>query len=285
MRKIFHMIADFLVRVLGAQRANRLTCNLWPKLSPIYQLESGGVKYRFHCPNGTTLWRAKTLLTKEPETIDWISTFAPGEVFFDIGANVGLYTIYAAKRGVEVLAFEPEAQNYALLNRNVHLNGLGNTATCLNLALSDRPGLDYLYLSELKPGESLHNFGECVDWHHKQFQPSYRQGVLAHSIDSFLSAFPERFPAHIKIDVDGAELKIIKGAENTLNDPRLKSLLIEINEELAADLEIAETLLRAGFKMSRRAQAQMFNGGEYGKLYNCIFLRESFPRVARTAPQ
>jgi hypothetical protein len=76
-------------------------------------------------PNTRALWRVETLFSKEPDTIEWIASFAPDEVLADIGANVGMYTIWAAKtRGTRVFAFEPEAQNYALLNCNIHANGL-----------------------------------------------------------------------------------------------------------------------------------------------------------------
>ena len=79
--------------------------------------------YSFVCPNRTVSWRVTTFLTKEPETIEWIDTFAPGDVLFDIGANIGCYSIYAASRSVRVMAFEPESQNYALINQNIFLNG------------------------------------------------------------------------------------------------------------------------------------------------------------------
>lgn len=272
-RKMFDLVADSVVRGFGLSRANGLTCNILPKVVPTYRAENKGVSCIFHCPNSVALWRAKTLFTKEPETIDWIDTFQPGDVFFDIGANVGSYSVYAAKRGVDVVAFEPESQNYALLNRNIYLNALAERAMCLNIALSDRAGLDYLYLSDFSAGEALHNYGERLDWRHESFEPSYRQGVIAYSLDSFLSAFPERFPAHIKIDVDGAELKIVCGAEKTLRDKRLKSLLVEVNEGLPADLELVELVKAAGFRIERRAHAPMFDHGEYKGLYNYVFVR------------
>jgi len=57
----------------------------------LIKTECGGVK--FAVPNSVTGWRAQTLFTKEPDTIAWIREFEPGEVFVDIGANVGMYAI------------------------------------------------------------------------------------------------------------------------------------------------------------------------------------------------
>src|SRR6516225_6500482 len=50
----------------------------------------------FYCLGDLALWRARTLLAKEPETIEWIDSFRAGDVFWDVGANVGLYSLYAA---------------------------------------------------------------------------------------------------------------------------------------------------------------------------------------------
>ena len=57
--------------------------------------------------NRPSAGRAATMLTKQPATIEWIDRFQPGSVFWDIGANVGVYTLYAALRGdTRVVAFE-----------------------------------------------------------------------------------------------------------------------------------------------------------------------------------
>src|SRR6516225_6093965 len=63
--------------------------------------------------------RAGSVLSKEPDTIRWIDSFEPNDVFWDIGANVGVFSLYAARRKVRVLAFEPSAGNYMILCRNV----------------------------------------------------------------------------------------------------------------------------------------------------------------------
>ena len=82
------------------------------------------------------------MYTKEKDTIAWIDSMQPGETFIDIGANMGIYTIYAAKRGLKVIAFEPEAQNYALLCRSIMINELDVQAYCV--ALSDEWKADSL---------------------------------------------------------------------------------------------------------------------------------------------
>ena len=63
--------------------------------------------------------RAKTFLTKEPDTIEWIEKFNEKDVFLDVGANIGIYSLYAAKKVSKVWALEPESLNYAMLNLNI----------------------------------------------------------------------------------------------------------------------------------------------------------------------
>ena len=104
------------------------------------------------------LWRCRTYETKEPETLDWIDGFSKEDVLFDIGANIGLYSLYAGKRGVRVYSFEPEGQNYAGLAHNCLNNKLSNvTPYCM--ALAEREHFDLLFVTSTNPGDSQHNLG------------------------------------------------------------------------------------------------------------------------------
>ena len=97
-----------------------LTLEEYERLNPTCEVahESGAVRYL--TPSSHLKWRVDSLFEKEPSTIAWIARFRRDEILVDVGANVGMYTVWAAKtRGVRVYAFEPEAQNYALLNRKM----------------------------------------------------------------------------------------------------------------------------------------------------------------------
>lgn len=274
-KTIFDAAAGAFVAALGLERATRLSCGLAEKIAPVYRIERGELRLLLDCPNELTRSRAETYFDKEPETLEWIDGFAKGEVLFDVGANVGLYTLYAAARGAKVYAFEPESQNYALLNRNVFLNGLGDRITALNVALSDKDALGALNLPRFYAGSALNNFGENLNWKRERYEPAFRQGVIAFSLDSFLERHPEAFPAHLKIDVDGAEIKIVLGAEKTLRDPRLKSMLVEINEDLPEDVAIVEKAAAAGLRVLHKKHSDMIARSEFGRLYNYVFVRSS----------
>ena len=83
------------------------------------------IKLNFTVPNTLNKYRIDTYSTKEPETLEWIDAISEGSILWDIGANVGLYSCYAAKaRNCQVFAFEPSVFNLELLARNLFINGL-----------------------------------------------------------------------------------------------------------------------------------------------------------------
>lgn len=271
-RRFFDFIADIAIKALWLNRATRFCCSFLGRVDPIFTAENQGIKYFFSCPNDIVRWRAETYFTKEPETIEWLGTFKTGDVLFDIGANIGLYSIYAAKKGIDVIAFEPESQNFALLNKNVYLNKCWNKVMCLNVALSDNNTCGYLYLPQFLAGGSINCFGSPLDEQGRPFNPIFKQGVISYTLDSFVlrSKF---FPTHIKIDVDGREPKIINGSAETLKDSRLRSVLIELNEELPEHMELTKKMLKSGFRLQQKRHAEMFDDGRYSKIFNYIFVR------------
>ena len=221
------------------------------------------------------LWRADTFTTKEPDTLEWIDTFVrAGDVFYDVGANIGQYSLYAAKRlggQVVVLAFEPEALNFAKLNKNIRLNGLGEAITPYCLAISDEMALDYFYAKAFAPGAALHALGRPITQGDVPFEPQHRQGVMAVSLDDLTGRFSLPFPNHLKIDVDGLEDRIVAGAGQTLVDPRLRSVLIEVymHQDVAARIE--QAFFGRGFRLHNAAQVDY----RPGIVQNLIFVKAS----------
>lgn len=82
----------------------------------------GAVVLKLAHPNPQIRSRNNTFSSKEPETLSWIDSFAAKDVLWDVGANVGLYSVYAGLRGVIVYAFEPSVFNLEFLVRNIHAN-------------------------------------------------------------------------------------------------------------------------------------------------------------------
>ena len=98
-----------------------------------------GYELKFASPNPLTLWRANTFASKEPETLAWIDGMCREDVLWDIGANVGLYTVYAAKTRVKsVFSFEPSIFNLELLGRNCSVNKVEDKVVIFPIALLNK---------------------------------------------------------------------------------------------------------------------------------------------------
>ena len=238
-----------------------LTLEQYEALNPRCQLEYEGLTVQYSTPTTFTKWRVDTFFEKEPSTVEWLASFAPGAVLVDVGANVGMYTVWAAvTRGARVFAFEPESQNYALLNRNILLNGVSSTVTAYCVGLSDKSGLSVLHMADMRIGGSCHALGEALDYAHQPLQAQFVQGSVAATIDELVADGALPVPHHIKIDVDGFEPKVVAGARATLADTRLKSLLVETNGNLEDHRAMVAQLEGAGFRYDpaqvRRAERQ-----------------------------
>ena len=124
--------------------------------------------------------RFSQLERSEPDTIAWIDNFTNDPiVFWDIGANMGVYSLYAALRpNVQVLAFEPGAASYWALNRNIELNGMDDRITALPAALCGDTKIDKLNMANTDPGGSKHGFGVMVDQLDNVIGVKFRQGGI-----------------------------------------------------------------------------------------------------------
>lgn len=270
-QKIFDVISFPVVLILNI--AIRPSVRLVEKLHPIYTVMVGNSTIKYECVSLVTLWRAKTLLTKEPDTIEWINSFGSGELLYDIGANVGMYSIYAASKGIKVIAFEPESQNYAQLNRNIFLNQVQDRVTGLSIAVGETSAIDHLFLSAFTVGGAVNNLGNSIDYNHQPMKSAFKQGVLSMSLDDLIEKYSLPIPNHIKIDIDGLESKVIFGAKKTLGHVELKSVLIELNDNLPEDANIVKILQNNKFTLKGKYHAPMFDLTEFKNIYNYIFVR------------
>ena len=144
----------------------------------------------FCCPTARALLDPLNFPGDEPETVAWIDDFiGDGEVMWDIGANIGLYALYAALGpGIRVLAFEPGAQSFAALMKNIELNAMDDRIAAYCLAFDEATGLDVLHMMHTGAGHSMHAFGaaEAADW---PMAPTFSQPTLGFTIDDFRRIF------------------------------------------------------------------------------------------------
>jgi FkbM family methyltransferase len=216
--------------------------------------------------------------TREPETLAWIDGFETPCRFWDIGANIGVFSIYSGLRAeMEVHAFEPAAASYAALCRNIEANRLDDRVSAYCVALGNRTELGRLHLSGTNAGSVFNAFESTQDCFGNEITPVFRQGTIGFSIDDFRRQFALPAPNYLKIDVDSIEERILEGGRQTLRDTELRSVLIEL--EAAQTLRndrLIEALEAAGFRLALRGKHNQ------GGVINGIF-RRAAARVALDA--
>lgn len=230
-----------------------------------------GHNITFMTPNKQCAWRVSSLDTKEPDTIAWLMGMRSGETLWDVGANMGQYSLIAAKLGLKVHAFEPESQNFALLCRNIGINNLGEVVTAWPQALSDASGFDYFYVQSLQVGGSCSSYGASVNFHLQEKQYAVKQGASAITGDEFSDKYGP--PTHIKIDVDGLEHKVLAGMGGTL--PIVRSVLVEVNTALPEHMNIYGLMEDHGlFPDVETANTARRKDGAFEGIGNVIFYRK-----------
>ncbi len=238
-------------------------------------------KIHFFIPNQLTEHRVNTLFSKEPETIDWINSFDVNKkkiTFWDIGANIGLFSIYAAIKHLncEIVSFEPSTSNLRCLSRNISINNLDDRIKIFTNPLSNSDN-KFLKLNENQfyEGGALNAFGEEINFEGKKFQPSNRYSVMGKTINSILKNKILDIPNYIKIDVDGIEHLILEGSNEFLNNEKLLSLSIEINENYKVQYDkVLATMKFHNFKILHKKQNKNLHKSEHhSKSFNYIFIR------------
>jgi FkbM family methyltransferase len=142
------------------------------------------------------------------------------------------------------------------------------------MALSNEIAFNAIYLSQFMEGGSCHNFKEKLDFKHEVLSPEFSQGCFSLTLDYLIEQKWIPVPQHIKIDVDGIEHKILEGAKNTLKNPAIQSLLVELNTDLLPHRQMIELMKENGFICSRSRANQEESESPFKAVVNYIFFRE-----------
>ena len=210
-------------------------------------------KITFFCPSPQSFGRVQSLYKREPETLNWINNFLPNNSenigFWDIGANIGLYSIYSAVKfkNIEIISFEPSTSNTRILSRNIFINNLESKISIFPLALSDKENIiSYFNETSFSEGGSISNFNSDINYRGeivKENQIKNKYNLFGTSIDNLILNKILTIPNYIKIDVDGIEHLILKGAKNLLKNKNLKELSIEMNPTYVKSYEFINNIM------------------------------------------
>lgn len=256
-----------LLRLNGMNRfSNEFIQLLNPQLSvPV----PGDEQLTFRTGHGRLLWRAKTFQSEEPMMMEWLQSFSPQDCFYDVGANVGSYSLYAAKRGVRSFAFEPEAMNFQLLYENIFLNQVQHLCTPVPIGLGESTGLETLFLKDgVSRGDALHGIGRQSYLLRKAATSLLRLPVLTARLDDLIEIFQLPPPTRLKIDVDGNELQVLRGAFRTLDG--VQEVHFEVDTDYRESHKAVELLEQKGFRLVRKEMNTLTWSPNIG---NCLFAR------------
>ena len=234
----------------------------------------------FFIPNHLTKSRVDTFFIKEPETLEWIDSFKNSDdlIFWDIGANIGLYSIYNALKNANSLtvSFEPSTSNLRVLSRNISINNLEDNIQIVPLPLTNKEN-KFLMMKEgqFNEGGALNAFGESWNFEGKDFKSEMNYKLLGTTINYLLDNNILDVPDHIKIDVDGIEHLILEGASKYLKHKKIKSLSIEINENFKEQYEqVLQIMKQNNFKiLHKKHNEDMFHENNQYITFNYVFVR------------
>jgi len=162
-----------------------------------------GVALRANIGSGEGLYCAVAGTSYEPEMSYFLSRMQPGDIFFDVGANIGNFSLHACRRlqpTGKVYSFEPLQENFKALTQNIQINRAQNIQA-FKIALSDKVGNFTMRIPSRKSSAVLvHSKGD----------------IITETLDNFCTLQHVSDPQFVKVDIEGGELDFFRGAEQVL---------------------------------------------------------------------
>lgn len=198
--------------------------------------------FKLDYQNEIEKWRFDTFYSKEPETLEWIKSFSERDIFWDIGANIGIYSLYCSilHPEVAIIAFEPSQLNVDRLFELIKLNNIHNILP-VRMAIGKEGKFVKFIDKDPRSGSAGGELIECT-WMEKDTFP---MTTIDRLTESNLA-----IPQHIKIDVDGGEFDIIQGGLYTFGKSECKSVLVELDPTCTNIPLVCELMKQKGFTMN-----------------------------------
>ncbi len=215
------------------------------------KLNFDGKEIFFKTGHNRLKWRVDSFFSEEPLMIDWLKKFSPKDIFLDIGANVGTYSLPALSKGSYVIAAELDPKNSSILFENVHLNNYHNQFILLPFGIGNKDKTEIVYYRDFSEGDSLQSINRPSPIPHIT-RESFSTKQVVFSLDSVIEKFDLPQPNKIKIDVDGNEKMVFEGGFKTILNS--KEIYLEDNG-LDENKPMIKKILENGFKIENEAKS------------------------------
>ena len=237
-------------------------------------------KIKFFVPNRAVNLRVKRFYSKEPGTLEWIDNFNNDNIiFWDIGSNIGLFSIYASikHKKIKVYSFEPSTSNLRVLSRNISINNLQEKIIINQFPLTLKHNT-YQILKETRfqEGCASNSFGEDFGFDGNKIYEKNSYKVFGNNINNLIENKILEIPDYIKIDVDGIEHLILEGADKYLNSDKIKSISVELNEDfIDQKTRVKKILLDNNFLFVSKNKGEDNPNSKILSTYNYIFQKKN----------
>lgn len=234
-------------------------------------------EFRLLCPNRLCRWRASNAYSAEPETLQWLDSLPKNPLFLDIGANIGIYSIYLAKtreeEGTKIFAVEPSFYNLRVLSENINLNRLEHKISIIPLPIAEKSDFSLMKIGSRLEGGALSVFRENYGHDGKPIESPLQYRVFGFSLDDMVSVFMNgQVPSAIKLDVDGIEHLILRGGSNIIGHPKCRDILVEVNDDFEEQSSAVQNILRSHkFELIEKKSSEIFSGTDYANVFNQIW--------------
>lgn len=203
------------------------------------------VSFSLSIDNGQLYKNAKEIHLIEPENFDFIDSLTKNDLYIDIGACEGRYTLYAACKGIPFYAIEPENKNFETLVSNLKRNNF-NIGFAKQFAVGLHTHKSYLQIGQNYSGGHLKIVEDSSSRNEDKNSKTIKQPVQVINFDEFI-LINNLKPTAIKVDVDGSEYDFLYGATTSLTK-YIQKVLIELKLDDPKFTECKNILKECGFK-------------------------------------
>jgi FkbM family methyltransferase len=261
MRNLFQITLDLLCGLINKlPKIRNINFYLYRSLLKINtKIQYKNLDLKFYIPSVVCNYRVNTFPIKEPRTLDWIEQMELNSIMYDIGANIGLYSVYAAKKNnINVYAFEPSVFNIDQLAKNIIINKVSEKIVIIPLPLSNSSQINKFNMSNMETGGALSTFGEEYDQSGQPLSKKFQYKTLGITLDDIVKLYKLPIPDYIKIDVDGIEHLILSGGIDTIKESR--SVMVEVNDVFNEQFNEVNLVMKScGFKLHEKCNLNTEN--------------------------